>query len=241
VFETIVTVPDYDKDVTVQTVERWLKECFKDFGTEEAVCYYRYPIVRTNTDIIPDLTLVSRQNQPLVIRCLSYQIDEILDVTDSTWTLKDRTIESPLWELDDFITRLGNKFRDNRLLRGRLNPQAVLALPLIAKSRFEERFGAIQNLRTLWVNGDTEVLQEPIKPVLSDTEWQYVRSIIQGATPLNKPATTVKIKVTNLGSAIIDLDTQIKLSFIRIKALFLRKRATLPSAFSGWVFSHNVA
>jgi len=31
------------------------------------------------------------------------------------------------------------------------------------------------------------------------------------------------------------------LSFIRIKALFLRKRATLPGAFSGWVFSHNVA
>jgi len=32
-----------------------------------------------------------------------------------------------------------------------------------------------------------------------------------------------------------------KLSFIKIKTLFLRKRATLPSAFSGWAFSHNVA
>jgi hypothetical protein len=31
------------------------------------------------------------------------------------------------------------------------------------------------------------------------------------------------------------------LSFIRIKTLFPRKRATLSSAFSGWVFSHNVA
>jgi hypothetical protein len=30
-------------------------------------------------------------------------------------------------------------------------------------------------------------------------------------------------------------------SFIRIKALFLKKCATLPSAFSGWVFSDNLA
>jgi len=31
------------------------------------------------------------------------------------------------------------------------------------------------------------------------------------------------------------------LSFIEIKALFLKKCATLPSAFSGWVFSDNLA
>ena len=144
-FETIITVPEYEHDEAVQTVERWLKERFKDLEKEEAICYYRYPIVRTNTDIIPDLTFVSRQNQPLVIRCLSYQLDEILEVTDNVWILKDRTIESPLWELDDFVIRLGNKFRDNRELRGRLLPQAVLALPLITKNRFEEKFGTLQN------------------------------------------------------------------------------------------------
>jgi hypothetical protein len=31
------------------------------------------------------------------------------------------------------------------------------------------------------------------------------------------------------------------LSFIRIKTPFLSKCATLPSPFSGWAFSHNVA
>jgi hypothetical protein len=31
------------------------------------------------------------------------------------------------------------------------------------------------------------------------------------------------------------------LSFIRIKTLFLRKRATRPCAFSRWAFSHHVA
>jgi hypothetical protein len=34
---------------------------------------------------------------------------------------------------------------------------------------------------------------------------------------------------------------RVQVSFIRIKTLFLRKRATRPRAFSGWAFSHHVA
>ena len=37
------------------------------------------------------------------------------------------------------------------------------------------------------------------------------------------------------------LDEPVIVSFIRIKALFLKKCATLLRAFSGWVFSDNVA
>jgi len=209
-FEMIITVPGYENDVVTQTVEKWVRNFFKD---EESICYYKYPIVKTNTDIIPDLTVLTRRNQPLIIRCLPYQIEEIRGINDDIWELEnDDIIESPLQELDDFVTRLDSKFRDHRKLRGRLYPQALLALPLISESRFREKFGvALQSISTLWKNGDTSSLSSSLAPMLSDMEWQLVRSIIQGATPLNKPSSALPIKVTNLGTAIAELDRQIKL------------------------------
>src|SRR2546430_14082007 len=124
----IPSLPTYAEDETAQRVWQWVKE---RFNNEEGTCYYKHPIVGATSGIVPDLTLLVRTNQPLAIRCLPYQLQEIEAVDQDIWKVKNAEIESPLLELEDFVVGLQGRFDKERMLRRRLKPQAVIALPLI--------------------------------------------------------------------------------------------------------------
>jgi len=205
----IPSLPTYAEDKTAQRVWQWVKE---RFNNEEGTCYYKHPIVGAATGIVPDLTLLVRTNQPLAIRCLPYQLEEIETVDQDIWKVKNTEMESPLLELEDFVVGLQGRFDKERMLRRRLKPQAVLALPLISQHDFEERFNtALDNAYVIWANGDTDVLLFPFERELSNEEWQLTRSVIQTATPLSKSPSHMPMTVNSLGSAIRVLDQQIAL------------------------------
>ena len=43
----------------------------------DGICYYRHPSITSSTNSVPDLTLLAYGYQPIIIKCLSYNIDEI--------------------------------------------------------------------------------------------------------------------------------------------------------------------
>ncbi len=209
----IATLPSYPQDFVAQAVWRLVKERFDD---DEGVCYYKYPVVKTNVGVMPDLTLLVRKNQPLVIRCLQYQLEQIEAVNENEWKMDGVVIESPLLELEDLAVILKAKFdRERQLRKHRIDPLAVLALPLISQRKFELKFGPVEKILgevcTIWENSISGELLSSLESPLSDTDWRLTRAVLQGVTPLNKHSNTIINDVTNLSAAIKKLDEEIAL------------------------------
>jgi hypothetical protein len=199
------TVP---KDAAAQMVERWLGE---QFGNAEGVCYYKHPAVGTRTGIIPDFILFTRTNQPLIIKIIDKQLQDIALITEDMWIINDITVDSPVLELEDLVFKLESKFLDHRKLRNRLNSQGILALPFITKADFDEKnIGSLpKDTQAIWAGGDTQVFHHPLEQELSDEEWTITRSVIQGATHLHKPSNVITQNITTLNAAIKELDKHI--------------------------------
>jgi len=195
------------KDTAAQMVERWLSERFKD---AEGVCYYKHPAVMTNAGAIPDFVLFTKTSEPLVVKIVDKQLQDINHADDEIWVINDQVVDSPLLELEDLVLKLGSKFLEQRKLRSILNTQAVLALPFITKAEFEEKHGLPHtDICLLWQGGDTDALYHSLKQDLSEEEWTLTRSIIQGATHLHRPSSVPSSGPANLGAAIKELDKQI--------------------------------
>jgi len=204
------TLAEYDKDTATKKVRTWLNDAFKK---DEGVCYYKHPVVQATTGLIPDLALFTRSHQPLIVKCLPYQVAEISQANNVEWLVNAQTIESPVLTLEDFIEGLKYKFNaTSRVIRHRLEPQAVLALPLISQTEFEKKFGLIlKNIKTIWRNGEVNHLIQPLDLALTEEEWRHTRSIVQGVSPLKQSSPIISTQATTLGEAIRILDREIAL------------------------------
>lgn len=205
----ISSLPDFDEDDAAKWLWKRIREKFND---KEGVCYYKYPVLGSATGVMADLTLFTKSNQPVAIRCLPYQIDEIESVQENYWTIKDQKKDSPIWELDDFVTDLGGLVKKDRKLRRRLEPKGILALPLISKPEFEEKHGKLpSDFDIIWQGDGINSIISPLNPDLSNHEWLSFRAIIQTATPLTVPSSqSDQDRPKTLSSAIRMLDRQIK-------------------------------
>src|SRR5690554_4046920 len=115
--EFLASLHTYDQEETTQTVWKWIRDFFNN---EEGICYYKHPVLKITTGIVAELTLLLRNNHPLAIRCLPYQIDEISEANEDSWTVNGESHESPILELEDFTVVLRSKFQRDRSLRGRV-------------------------------------------------------------------------------------------------------------------------
>ncbi len=206
----IVTLPTYEQDKATQVVWSWVQEAI---NASEGVCYYKHPVVTTPAGVTPELTFISPKYQPIVIRCLSNQLGEIQEADEEIWTINGITSDSPTLELEDFVIVLKSKLDKDRVLRNLLTPREVLALPLISKNDFEEKFGNIlQDTCVIWSGGhNTNKIIQPLSNDLSELEWRHARSIVQGVNNLKEASSRVAKKATTLGEAIRILDRQIAL------------------------------
>ncbi len=88
-----------------------------------------------------------------------------------------------------------------------------MALPFIAQSDFEEKFGPLpnnaKNANILWKGSNTDFLYCTLEHALSDTEFTLTRAVIQGATSLHKPQNVLSKEITTMGAAIRELDKQV--------------------------------
>ena len=204
----VITLSDYDQEETSQMIKRWIEGHFKG---DEGICYYRYPLVKTERGAVPDFTIFTRKNHPLIIRCLPYQINEIDYIEEVLWIINQMEVEPPFWDLELFQRGLSKQLRDN-MPNNHLRPRSILALPLISQEDFEHKFGPVLDdvkNHFLWAGGNTSVFQYPLDAMLSDDEWILVKTISQGVLPrINSQV--APIEVTTLGAAIRRLDTQIR-------------------------------
>jgi len=205
----LATSPTFDEDHAANIVRVWIEDCF---AGDEGTCYYKHPAVLASSGELPDLSVLTRGNQPLIIKCLDYQLDDIESIDGDTWIVRGIATDSPLLDLDDFVVGLRNRIEKDRTLRRRLAPRGVLALPLIPHSEFERRFpGILEDVCALWAGGDTGALVSRLAPALSDIEWRLTRAVFQGVAPLNKLLTAPAQSITTQGAAIKELERQIAL------------------------------
>ena len=136
----------------------------------DGICYYKHPIITSSTKEPPDLTLLANGYQPLAIKCFDYQLDEIENLGEETWNIRERQIDSPILELEDYVIGLQHKFQKERPLRHIFQAAGVIAFPLITKVDFERRFPSLrEETKVMWADLDTtEVLIRT--PELSDRE-----------------------------------------------------------------------
>lgn len=205
----ISSLPDFDEDDAAKSLWDRIEGKFND---KEGVCYYKYPVLGSATGVMADLTLFTKSNQPVAIRCLSCQIDEIASVQENYWTIDNQKKDSPIWELDDFVTALDSLVKIDRRLRRRLRPKGILALPLISKSKFEEKHGELlSDFDIIWQGDGINSIISPLNPDLSNREWLSFRAVIQTAAPLTVPSSQLdQDRPKTLSSAIRMLDRQIK-------------------------------
>ncbi|MDD1686412.1 ATP-binding domain-containing protein [Methanoregula sp.] len=207
--ELVVTLPKYGSDVASQHI--WLK-ISTAFPELNGVCYYMHPILKTRSGVVPDFTLLTQSHQPVVIRCLPYQIDEIKNLNEKFWIVNNEEIDSPIQEAGDFVFLLKSKFGADRDLRKRLEPYCILALPSITKKEFESKFpNTLNDTLVIWKDSDINTFLKEISPRLTDVEWRLTRSIIQGINPLTKGGGLKPKPASTLGEAIKSIDSYIAL------------------------------
>lgn len=185
-------------------------------GDTDGICYYRYPSITSSTNSVPDLTLLAYGYQPIIIKCLPYNLDEIQEIDDERWIINNTKNDSPLLELDDYSEGLNTKFGRKRSLRRRLEVIKVVALPFISEIDFRQRFNPeellLDNTKIIWSNLSIHnvLVPIPIDKQLNDSEWQLAKSVFQGVA-LDKGTIDKSEQIQSLGQAIIELEKQITL------------------------------
>lgn len=208
----IPTLPTFATDTTANIVWGWFSERLKDV---EGIAFYKYPNVGGPNLVQPDLTIVARDFEPIVIRCLGYATEQIADVGTDTWTIKSSSgslelIDSPLLEVDDIAVAMQEKFDRERPLRKILRVRAVLALPLIDRATFESQFGEQDGV--LWDNFGIGRWLQPTSDPISPANWRLCQSVVQAAVPLSRQKQSKLQKPpTTLAEALEVLDNQIAL------------------------------
>ena len=163
--EFIVTLPTFDKDEASKRVLSWIKDRFPNM---EGVGFYMHPVLMTTSGVTPEITIVTRTHHPVIIRCLSYQLDDLQNIDKNVWNIGDEEKDSPLLEGDDFVVNIRSKFDRDRILRDRLKPFCILALPSISQHDFHSKFPQVLNeQRVIWADGNVASICEKLDTPLS--------------------------------------------------------------------------
>lgn len=192
----------------------------KHFEKTEGLAFYLHPslnaVVRTRP---PELTVLARDFQPLVIRTLRYSIADLSAATDSQWqTSTGVAIENPALEIEDLAEELGNKFRSQRALREVLKAHPVVALPLINERDFQRKFPDFRwgVVHPMWMDSHADHDWPRTTLPLSETQWRIAQAIVQSVHPLNARttsnfATGTAQPAATIGEALRELDKTIAL------------------------------
>ncbi|AFE05186.1 hypothetical protein COCOR_03372 [Corallococcus coralloides DSM 2259] len=206
----IVPSQSFSNDAASKTVWGWLSGALQN---TEGVAYYQHPIIRS-AGAPPDLLVLARGYNPVAVKCLPYQIDDLTVVTSEVWGIGAGSIDSPFLQAEDFSEALNSKFKAQRALRHLLKTQAAVAFPNISRREFETKFGPIgAGQSVVWQDGDlSSALTQT--PELTEEQWKLCMSVFQSVTPLMQkgiPAPLVEEPPTKLGAAIKALNREISL------------------------------
>jgi superfamily I DNA and RNA helicase len=207
----IPTLPSFASDTIAKTVLGWFRT---HLTNEDGVAFYKYPNVGGPHTPQPDLTIVTRTFQPLVIKCLDLRFEQVIDLNADTWKIrasgKEETIDSPILETEDIAVGMQEKFERERPLRKTFKVRPLLATPLLNRAETEARFGDQNGI--LWDAVDVPRWLERYAEPLTDEQWRLAQSVIQAAVPLTKRSgPRVLTPPANFGEALAQMETDIAL------------------------------
>jgi superfamily I DNA and RNA helicase len=203
----LASLPTYGQDQAAKTIWGKLAEALID---TDGICYYQHPVILSTTKAVPDLTLLARGYQPAAIKICNFALNDIQEMTETSWTINDKVIDSPVLELDDYMEGLRHKFSKERSLRNAFNANGVIAFPLIARAEFEARF-ILPQVNFIWA--DLSVSDALVSASnLTEREWVLAKSVFQGVSPINGSTSGSGTQTAaTLGETIRILDREIAL------------------------------
>jgi len=177
----------------------------------DGICYYRHPVIAW-ANSVPDLTILANGYEPLAVKCMHCDIQELKEISDLQWQIDGRFISSPLLDLDDYLTGLQQKFDRERLLRRKFKAVSAIALPLISRIDFEKKFCVLpRETKVIWRDLDFSNVLIPSSGSLSPRDWKLAKSVFQGINPLNRGVNDAVETAGNMGHAIRILEKEIAL------------------------------
>lgn len=211
----IPSVPEYQDDTAARAL--WAR-FDGSLRNRDGLAYYKHPVISSSTNTAPDLTMLAKDVQPIVVKIFDRPIEELSDIGEDVWEVGGVDQESPLLDLEDYLVGLKARFDKQRPLRGKFDPVGVLAFPRINRQQFLHAFpdapidvdGNESQVRLLFRddNLDRNVFNEID---LSIDDWRLAQSVFQGVHPLNKAKSAVILDRTKMGNAIKALNHQIAL------------------------------
>lgn len=206
--ELTVAIPEYASDVASQTV--WSRLA-KHLGNEEGIAFYSHPILAEAGRVPPELTILAQPYQPIVIRVLDANLDQIHELNDETLVLDGVRSDSPVLELDDFAQSLNYKFNRHRDVRRLYEPVMVLALPNVSRAAFVSKFAVPTGIEIVWSDLQVSHIFKPLMGVPEGEKWRLCRAIFQTATPIKGAYQLGRGRHSTIGSAIDALRNRVAL------------------------------
>jgi superfamily I DNA and RNA helicase len=206
----LASLPTYGQDQAAKNLWERLREAL---GEVDGICYYKNPVISSATRMVPDLTLLAFGYQPIAIKSLEHNLEDITAIDQLNWEISEWPIDSPLLELEDYVLGLQHKFDRERNLRNIFRSVGVIAFPFINQVQFEEKFGRLESehIRFIWSDLDVNEILIPINPSPDEQEWTLAKSVFQGVNPLNKSGVNTQKISGTFGEAIRLLEKDIAL------------------------------
>lgn len=207
--ELTVSVSEYADDVPVKNVWR---QFYSKLRETEGIAYYKHPNIGAAGGRAPDLAILPRNYQPIIVVTRGYSIDEISDVDNATWTISDKEEDSPVEQVRDYIVSITGKFEKTRQIRGKFLPVGALVLPNIRRRDFQKKFAEfLASYKELFIFGseDSSNVLKKLVPDLSEREWEIAVSVFQSAAPLTQFSYSLPKKSDKMGLAIKEMEKRI--------------------------------
>jgi superfamily I DNA and RNA helicase len=205
----IPALPSYGTDYSAKTVWGWFEAALKAF---DGISYYKHPIVGSASGSRPDFTILAQPYQPIVVSCIRLRLEDIVAVDEQEWVINDggsqKSVDSPLLEMDDFLVGLQQRFDKERAIRRQFSVVPVIAFPIIAAADFKAKFN-LEFPNSIWRAEDAASVLIQHSKQLSQREWRTAKSVMQSATPLNKISGPLPKTAKRLGEAIRLLESDI--------------------------------
>lgn len=207
--QLIPVIPSYQEDVSAQVVWDVIKD---HLGSEDGLAFYRHPNLGPGNGLMPDFALLAENYGVVAVRVMSADLGDVEIVDSDTWSVKGKTITSPILELEDIRTHLEYRFNQDRRIRGMVSVSILLAWLNIKKSDYCQKFGAFPDASTyaIWQNHSENIL-----PSRKDTPkgdlWRLCKSVFQSVSPLNQVGSIAFETTNRLGPAIRLLERNIAL------------------------------
>ena len=184
-------------------------------SARKGYCYYKYPIAGGQNSNIPDIVIADLEFGICILDFLSHiTLENISNVEEEQWTIKDQVVDSPILKLEDYVTSLKAKYDKTRLLRSKVSINYYVVFPLIKRNDFLRRFNEydiVENCKfadeldapyeSYWVHRSNFYQEDVVKAFLSVTQGagrlSDFKRINEGAT------------ASSIGDAIKLIDTKI--------------------------------